>query len=742
MLGTTILIMQAVFMPVGMVYAETTMDTEEQEQVELPLPENHLGDKLFEETIDEPFLEEYATNEFDSSLSPVIIEDEMEEKTNEDIDSLLEERNTIEKTSEIGDDIYFSIDVGEYIEVNVNDMFDVEIRVNKPVEALRLIVPLETEFLFRDEKERTLIDTYENGSKLYLINLDKISSSIPVQFSLNKSGQISVEDAQGEIHAAFLYVNTGVAERSDTVSTEHTARSIVNVSTWATFRTAWNNNARTVIQPTANIPSGTTLLNTRTTGVTIAGQGAIYSIDGSGGQTLSWSSGTVSLFNIHLLSFEVSGSVLDLSFSRIVTRTNSSNDITFLTINSDYLVPSNSVPSIDNNGSFRAIQITLFNGWIQTRTPIIAGSVFIGSGLFLINILQVDEPVLDTENLVKTTNSGFAVWDLGTEITLNTEANRFWSSLVFGITMGSVSSSNQATFNDNIFQINNTRQMSSGSGFTLPPVPEDQRAKLIVKHEDTEGNDLAPIQTIDGVIGDSYETTPEEIDGWKLTEIPENATGIFSESLITVTYIYKEDTDVPPVDPLDPEIEVDPENKPILPEDQGQLSIDFVSSFTFGSQAISVHDQTYYAQPQRLLNEDGTVNESEERPNYVQISDRRSENDRNGWTLAVTQKEQFKGAENQVLNGARLSLSNQQVITAQGGTAPGLQSVPCTLVPGNRRTLLHAQGSEGTGTWIYRFGDGDTAGESVALDVPKGSNPEATTYSSTLIWELSAVPGN
>jgi hypothetical protein len=56
--------------------------------------------------------------------------------------------------------------------------------------------------------------------------------------------------------------------------------------------------------------------------------------------------------------------------------------------------------------------------------------------------------------------------------------------------------------------------------------------------------------------------------------------------------------------------------------------------------------------------------------------------------------------------------------------------------------LLKASGSEGTGTWIYRFGNGETAGDSVALDVPKGANPEATTYSSTLIWELSAIPGN
>ncbi|MGX7197306.1 WxL domain-containing protein [Enterococcus olivae] len=200
---------------------------------------------------------------------------------------------------------------------------------------------------------------------------------------------------------------------------------------------------------------------------------------------------------------------------------------------------------------------------------------------------------------------------------------------------------------------------------------------------------------------------------------------------------------VSPVDPLDPEVEVDPENKPELPEDQGQLSIDFISSFNFGSQAISVHDQTYYAQPQRLLNEDGTVSETEERPNYVQISDRRSENDRNGWQLAVTQRKQFEGQDDQQLTGASLSLSNQQLVTAQNGVPPSLQATnPLTLVPGNKRTLIRAEGNEGTGTCIYRFGDGETAGDSVALDVPKGANPEATTYSTTLIWELSAVPGN
>ncbi len=198
---------------------------------------------------------------------------------------------------------------------------------------------------------------------------------------------------------------------------------------------------------------------------------------------------------------------------------------------------------------------------------------------------------------------------------------------------------------------------------------------------------------------------------------------------------------VSPVDPLDPEIEINPENKPELPEDQGQLSIDFISSFNFGTQAISAHDQTYYAQPQRLLNEYGTVNETEERPNYVQISDRRPESDRYGWQLAVTQRGEFEGANGQVLAGARLRLMNQQVASAQGGDEPHLQQTnPLTLVPNVRRVLLSAQGDEGTGTWVYRFGNSKTAGESVALDVPKGGNPEATQYKATLLWELSAVP--
>ncbi|AVC42349.1 WxL domain-containing protein (plasmid) [Enterococcus gallinarum] len=200
---------------------------------------------------------------------------------------------------------------------------------------------------------------------------------------------------------------------------------------------------------------------------------------------------------------------------------------------------------------------------------------------------------------------------------------------------------------------------------------------------------------------------------------------------------------VSPVDPLDPEAEVDPENKPELPEDQGPLSIDFISAFNFGSQAISVQSRTYYAQPQQLLNPDGTIIEGEERPNYIQVSDRRAENDRHGWQLAVTQNSQFTNLDDHELAGARLHFSNQQFATAQGGTEPELSHRDgVVLVPGQKTELVTAKGEQGSDTWIYRFGDRASAGESVALEVPPTATPKATTYHTTLTWELSAVPEN
>ncbi|MGM0143515.1 hypothetical protein IGJ94_000042 [Enterococcus sp. AZ153] len=251
---------------------------------------------------------------------------------------------------------------------------------------------------------------------------------------------------------------------------------------------------------------------------------------------------------------------------------------------------------------------------------------------------------------------------------------------------------------------------------------------------------------------EKYHTTADENGDYRY-ELPEDrrftagntvtAYAFLNGKNDTASTMVEEKIVVAPVDPLDPETEVEPENKPEIPEDQGRLSLDFVSRFNFETQKISVSDKTYYAQPQRLLNEDGTVNETEERPNYVQISDRRAANERNGWQISVTQNGQFRNESGHELIGSEIQLFNQELVTAQGGTKPELQEEPVQrIVPNTRKVLIQANGESGTGTWIYRFGDQQTADKSVSLYVPGGTNPEATSYSTKLTWELSAVPGN
>ncbi|CAD5901549.1 conserved exported hypothetical protein [Carnobacterium maltaromaticum] len=197
-----------------------------------------------------------------------------------------------------------------------------------------------------------------------------------------------------------------------------------------------------------------------------------------------------------------------------------------------------------------------------------------------------------------------------------------------------------------------------------------------------------------------------------------------------------------PLDPLNPDLEVDPENKPNLPEEQGQLSIDFISQFNFGTQSISTQDKTYYVNSQRLLNEDGTVNNTEERPNFVQVSDRRPSNQRGGWELSLSQESQFSTSDGKELVGAQLQLANAELISPQENSNPSFVETLQNLIPGVRQPLIIAEGDEGQGTWVYRFGDSTTGSESVKLQVPKGSNPNAESYSTTLNWELSAIPGN
>ncbi|MBC1817350.1 LPXTG cell wall anchor domain-containing protein, partial [Listeria seeligeri] len=61
--------------------------------------------------------------------------------------------------------------------------------------------------------------------------------------------------------------------------------------------------------------------------------------------------------------------------------------------------------------------------------------------------------------------------------------------------------------------------------------------------------------TLSGNVGDAYNSTAKDIEGWKLKTAPSNATGTFSDTAQTVTYVYEEKTDtiIPvPEDPTTP----------------------------------------------------------------------------------------------------------------------------------------------------------------------------------------------
>ncbi|EBF5155747.1 class 1 internalin InlJ [Listeria monocytogenes] len=67
---------------------------------------------------------------------------------------------------------------------------------------------------------------------------------------------------------------------------------------------------------------------------------------------------------------------------------------------------------------------------------------------------------------------------------------------------------------------------------------------LTVNYVDANGKTLAPSETLNGTIGDTYNATAKQIDGYTLSAEPTNATGQFTNSAQTVNYIYTKNTNI------------------------------------------------------------------------------------------------------------------------------------------------------------------------------------------------------
>lgn len=198
--------------------------------------------------------------------------------------------------------------------------------------------------------------------------------------------------------------------------------------------------------------------------------------------------------------------------------------------------------------------------------------------------------------------------------------------------------------------------------------------------------------------------------------------------------------DVDPKDPLDPDQPILPENPPLIPENRGFISIDFVSQFDFGTVPIRSSTSRYPARPQRISSVDD--HESTERPNYIQVSDRRFLP--NGWTLSARLSEEgfvSTDAFKHYLKGASVHLNNIEMVTSKENRSEAPDYVEAIELGPQNQVIARANENQGAGTWIQRYGNEHTMQKSVELEIPIGARPQATSYQGTLRWELSFVPG-
>lgn len=147
---------------------------------------------------------------------------------------------------------------------------------------------------------------------------------------------------------------------------------------------------------------------------------------------------------------------------------------------------------------------------------------------------------------------------------------------------------------------------------------------------------------------------------------------------------------------------------------EGELTLDQVPNFDFGSQQIKSTTETY-----------GTQSESK-----VQVTDLRGSSQ--GWNLTVTAGK-LKTSSMEELAGAQVTLHSGVSANNNGETVNVTNGV---LTPESAVKVLDAASGHGngvsTGTWAANTG--------VTLEVPGTSTKKAAQYTADLIWTLTDAP--
>lgn len=218
-----------------------------------------------------------------------------------------------------------------------------------------------------------------------------------------------------------------------------------------------------------------------------------------------------------------------------------------------------------------------------------------------------------------------------------------------------------------------------------------------------------------------------------------------------IQFIADEDGELEVIPPeTEPEVEIEPE----IPGTTGPLSIVKAATMNFGTQVISNQDQTYnmVAEMANLADGSGQVPYI----SFAQVQDVRGTNA--GWDLQVSLSDFESNSQNNILTGAEIEFTNSR-IQYEGnnpGNAPTGHQAGLKLLPnGAARSIMTAAEGQGAGSssvvWgnqadlNAQFADEDievVENEAIRLSIPGSTAKDATTYTSTLTWELTSTPGD
>jgi hypothetical protein len=248
----------------------------------------------------------------------------------------------------------------------------------------------------------------------------------------------------------------------------------------------------------------------------------------------------------------------------------------------------------------------------------------------------------------------------------------------------------------------------------MPYLKADAAKDVTVNYVDEAGKALADPDALTGFVGESYAATPKELPGYVLTTTPANATGTFSDTAQTVTFVYKEATSTVTVHYQDDQ------GKTIKPDDTvtGQIG----EAYTIDHPAIAG-----YTYKETVGNATGTYEETPAEVTFIYTKDAVTPPVTPTQTITVT-------VHHQTADGTQVA--PDVIITGKAGDT--YTTSPAANIPAGYElvtTPANATGTMGDSdivvTYLYAKTETDGDGDQVAPEPDKPTTPTKPTKPAT-----------